>query len=172
MTVQRSPVRIRLSLRPGQNVLLGVSAVLLAASALMVWHYIPMLPARIPTHWSGASAPDGYGPPSTLWGLWALMLGMWVVFGLLAWQAPGGRVPLNGMPPVTPQNAERVLGELRTAFLMLQAMVMILFSGLVAMTIVYSLGGPNLIALSLLSVVLLPLGTGYMLYRLSYAAQR
>lgn len=133
---------------------------------------MPQLPARIPTHWSGASAPDGYGPPSTLWGLWALMLGLWAALGLLSWQMPKGKVPLTGLPPITTQNAERVLGELRTALLMFKGIVMLIFSGLIAATIVYSLGGPNLIALSLLSVVLVPLGIGFMLYRLSYVAQR
>ena len=172
MTVQISPRLEHLPLRRGQKVLLGASTGLLVASALLLWHYIPLLPARIPTHWSGASVPDGYGPPSTLWALWALMLGMWLATGLLAWQVSRGRLPLKGLPPLTPQNAARILSELRTAFLIFQCILTLLFSSIIVATVVVSLGGPNLIALSLLMVVLVPLGIGYTLYRVSYVAQR
>ena len=172
MTTQIPPRLDRLPLKREQRVLLNVSAGVLVASALALWHFVPLLPASIPTHWSGASAPDGYGPPATLWGLWALMLVLWIVPGLFAWQLPSGRFPLNGMPTITPQNAPRVLSELRTAFLIFQCIVMLIFSGVIAAVITYSLGGPNLIALTLLSVVLVPIGIGYMLYRVSYAAQR
>ena len=172
MMTQIPPRLDSLPLRRGQKVLLGVSAGVLVASALVLWHFVPLLPASIPTHWSGSSTPDGYGPPSTLWGLWAVMLGMWAVLGLLAWQAPSGKFPLNGMPPITPRNAPHVLGELRTAFLIFQCIVMLIFSSIIAAVVVYSLGGPNLIALSLLLVVLVPLGIGYSLFRVSAAAQR
>ena len=172
MTVQIPPRLERLPLGRGQKVLLGVSVGLLVVLALLLWRTVPLLPDRIPTHWSGVSAPDGYGPPSTLWALWALMLGMWLVTGLLAWQVSGGRLLLKGLPPITPQNAGRILGELRTAFLIFQCIVTLLFSCIIVATVVVSLGGPNLIALSLLMLVLIPLGIGYALYRVSYVAQR
>ena len=178
MMVQIPPRLERLPLGRGQKALLGVSAGVLVASALVLLHSLPHLPASIPTHWSGASAPDGYGSPSTLWGLWALMLAMWVVLGLLAWQVSKGNLPLNGLPPITPRNAPQphsaphVLGELRTAFLIFQCIIMLIFSGSIVAVVVYSLGGPNLIVLSLLLVVLVPLGIGYMLCRISYLPQR
>ncbi len=172
MMVQIPPRLERLPLGREQKALLGVSLGLMVALALVLLQYIPHLLTSIPTHWSGASAPDGYGPPSTLWGLWALMLGMWIALGLFAWQVPKGKVPLNGLPPITPQNAVRVLSEVRTAFLIFQCIVMLIFSSIIVATVVYSLGGPNLIALSLLMVILVPLGIGYVLYRVSYVAQR
>jgi hypothetical protein len=172
VTVQIPPRLERLPLGRGQKVLLVVSVGLLLASAGGLWRYVPQLPARIPTHWSGAGAPDGFGPPSTLWALWALMLGMWLMTGLLAWKVSGGTLPLKGLPPLTPQNAPRILGELRTAFLVFQCIVMLIFSGVIGATLVVSLGGPNLIVLPLLLTALVPLGIGSMLYRVSYVAQR
>lgn len=172
MMVQIPPRLERLPLGRGQKALLGVSAGVLVASTLVLLHSLPHLPASIPTHWSGASAPDGYGPPSTLWGLWALMLVMWVVLGLLAWQVSKGNLLLNGLPPITPQNARHVLGELWTAFLIFQCIIMLIFSSSIVAVVVYSLGGPNLIVLSLLLVVLVPLGIGYTLYRISCLPQR
>lgn len=169
---QVPPRQDRFSLGRAQKVLLGISTGLLIAPALVLWRYLPQLPARIPTHWSGVNVPDGYGPPSTLWGLWALMFGLWVALGLLAWRAPKGRFTLNGMPPITPQHAERVLSELRTSFLIFQCIILLLLSGIIVAIVLSSLGGPNLMAFSLLLIVLMPLGVGYTLYRMSSAAQR
>jgi uncharacterized membrane protein len=165
----QTPPRLdQLPLWSGQKALLGASAALLVASALVLWQYVPRLPARIPTHWGGASTPDSFGPPSTLWGLWALMLGLWAVFGLFAWQIPKGKIRLNGMPPVTEQHAPHIYRELRSMVLLFQLILMVMLFSTLSNTVIYALGGPNMMGLTVFLIALFPLSIGYSLYRIYY----
>ena len=167
----RLPVAPNQPLISGQAVLAGLSSALVLGSGVFLWWAIPKMPASVPLHWSGTT-PDRFGPPSELWSLWAVQLGLWIFLGLLAWRAPKGKLKLNGLPPITPDNAQWVFRELRTTFLIFQLLLTLLFSSIAGVAVLSALGGPNLMALPLCLVPLFPVTIGYTLYRLSYSSER
>jgi uncharacterized membrane protein len=57
-----------------------VSALLVAYSYFLIRTNLPHLPTRIPTHFNGAGAADGWGSPDTLWFLFGTQVLTWVVF--------------------------------------------------------------------------------------------
>ena len=166
MTVQTSEGRARQPLGAGQKVLVGSSAALLVGSALTLWRYVPQLPARIPTHWSGVSAPDGFGPPSELWTLWWTAASVSFVLGLLAFNLPAsGR--LNGMPPVPEQHQPRVRQLSRSLLLALQLVATSLLCGLLLADIVRASGGPDLRPFAFLLVAFVPVLLGVFSFKAS-----
>ena len=69
-----------------------VSALLVAYSYFQIRTNLPHLPARIPTHFNGSGAADGWGSPDTLWfllGVQVLTWGVFVVVPYLGQRFPG-----------------------------------------------------------------------------------
>lgn len=148
--------------------MLAASVGMLIGSALTLAWAIPKLPPQITLHYNNLANGTRPGPPSDLWRLWTVSAVLWIVLGLVAWGLPRSNVPLNGMPPITEENAPRIFQAIRGLFLAVQLIVTLLFCGDLLSSVVRGFGGPDLEALALLPLAAIPVAIGYFLYKSSY----
>jgi uncharacterized membrane protein len=94
---------LKLSRSRAENVVDGLTAIVLLASFGVALWYWPTLPARVPTHFNVAGKVDGWGPRSTVW----LLPVAGLVFA--AFLTVLSRFPhtFNYPCAITPENAER-----------------------------------------------------------------
>jgi uncharacterized membrane protein len=86
-----------------ENVVDGLTAIVVLASFGVALWYWPALPARVPMHFNAAGKVDGWGPKSTVWLVPAVGVVMAVFLTVLS------RFPhtFNYPCAITPENAER-----------------------------------------------------------------
>ena len=152
--------------------MLAASVGILTASALTLAWAIPKLPAQITLHYTNLANGTRPGPPSDLWTLWSVSLVLWAVLGLVAWGLPRSNLPLNGMPPITEENAPRIFQAIRGLFLALQLILTLMLCGELLASVVRGFGGPDLEALALFPVAAIPVALGYFLYKSAYPPRR
>ncbi len=145
----------------------GSAGVLLASAVTLLWA-VPKLPAQITLHYTNLADGTRPGPSSDLWILWIISAALWGVLGLMAWGLPKSKQPLNGMPPITEENAPRIFQAIRGLFLALQLIVTLLFCGELLASVVRGFDGPDLTALAFFPVAAIPVALGYFLYKSSY----
>lgn len=172
MKAQRLSLKVAPPLGSGQKIMLAASVGVLTASALTLAWTIPQLPAQITLHYTNLANGTRPGPPSDLWTLWKISLALWAVLGLVAWGLPKSNVPLNGMPPITEENAPRIFQAIRGLFLALQLTLTLLFCGDLLASVVRGFGGPDLMVLALFPIAAIPVSIGYFLYKSSYPPHR
>jgi uncharacterized membrane protein len=94
---------LKLARSRAENVVDGLTAIVLLASFGVALWYWPGLPARVPMHFNAAGKVDGWGPKSTVWLLPVVGLVLAAFLTVLS------RFPhtFNYPCAITPENAER-----------------------------------------------------------------
>ena len=109
---------------------------LLALHLLHLWLSYTSLPDTIPTHFNAAGQADGFGSKSSIWSLWFVSLGLYLMFTALSFVPL--RSPLWNLPKAIKQDTSgrgrRLVDEMMAWFKLLTVSIFFFLSWLTVYT--------------------------------------
>jgi uncharacterized membrane protein len=128
--------KIKLPLTSHDQVIEFIGIAFLLFLFFLPLRYYSEIPAKIPTHFNAAGAPDGFGSKTTLWLLPATGLLLWLLLTVI------NRYPhiFNFPVKITPENAETQYRIATRMIRILKCVLLIMFSFISYRTIQTALG--------------------------------
>jgi uncharacterized membrane protein len=157
---------LKLQRTPADNILEAVAILSLLAMGLLIVHYWPAIPDRVPTHFGATGQPDSFGGKGSLFFLPVLSICMYVMLTVFY------RFPqiYNYPTTLTEQNAARQYSLARTMMQLLKAEVLLIFCYMEWQTIDVALAGSSGMGKFFLPLLLLATTGPLILY--IYVARR
>lgn len=146
--------RLRLPLTSGEWLLEGVALLLLLALFAVTYHYLPLLPPTIPTHFNGAGQADATGPKASYPSVAYIGLAMFSVLTLLE----GFPHIYNYAVPITEENAARQYRLARNLLRVMKCLMLGIFTYLQWATAQVALHAMNGLSSTVMFVWLAALG--------------